>query len=272
MSNIDIIVILISLTVFAILTLINIQILNDSNMYNRNEKKSTFKDEHMTTNLTNENPYGVNDSEKISSVASQNIVDNTSIKSTNPDNVKYQSVEDSIAYGCVNSNNNLDKKIVNEDKNLCKNESINNQRNESYKYYSLNTVGNDITFPICDYTNKVSDVEYMKYNMGDNNISQNDNKGIEIIEGNTIDQKQKITPQICIPDNMNGDYDISECYRKNLIFQKSHLEDPFVRGNNLNSFDNYSMLDQVGKINLKNDYMNPKPSGYVFEFSPVYNR
>ena len=67
-------------------------------------------------------------------------------------------------------------------------------------------------------------------------------------------------------DIINGDNDCdpSDYHRQYQYYVKSYLEDPVVRGYNINEYDHNASLDQIGKIKLSKDYNNPKPSGYIF--------
>lgn len=76
-------------------------------------------------------------------------------------------------------------------------------------------------------------------------------------------------------DKINNDYDIdiTELYRKQQLYVKSYLEDPIVRGYNLDSYENVAGLSSnTGLIKLDDKKINPKPMGYIFKTSPAYHR
>jgi len=84
-------------------------------------------------------------------------------------------------------------------------------------------------------------------------------------------------PTCNLPDYvniLNDEYedDIMEIYRNNQHFLRSYLEDPVVRGYNVNDYDSSSALDGIGKIPLGRDFENPKPNGYVFNTSPAFEK
>ena len=66
--------------------------------------------------------------------------------------------------------------------------------------------------------------------------------------------------------------DINEYYRKFTKYVRPHLEDPVLRGYNVDEFGNVATLDQIGKIQLDDGPTNPKPSGYIFETSTAYKK
>lgn len=70
----------------------------------------------------------------------------------------------------------------------------------------------------------------------------------------------------------DDDVDITTLFRQNQVFVRAFLEDPVLRAGNLNSYGNYSPIFEIGKISLKKDVINPKPSGFIFENSAVFNR
>lgn len=80
---------------------------------------------------------------------------------------------------------------------------------------------------------------------------------------------------ICDNDcNINDDYDtdITELYRQKQIYAKSYMEDPVVRGYNVESYGGFSPLANTGLIKLEKEVKYPKPNGYIFKNSPAYNR
>lgn len=74
-----------------------------------------------------------------------------------------------------------------------------------------------------------------------------------------------------ISDDGSEDYVVNE-YRKYQQYVKTYLEDPVIRGYNINNYDNSTNLLGVGKIELMNGETQPKPSGFVFQTSPAYIR
>lgn len=77
-------------------------------------------------------------------------------------------------------------------------------------------------------------------------------------------------------DNILSDDRTEDCvvndYKKYQQFVKTYLEDPVIRGANVNDYDNLSDISNVGKIDLLNGETQPKPIGFVFNTSPAYNR
>lgn len=74
-------------------------------------------------------------------------------------------------------------------------------------------------------------------------------------------------------NNINDEeMEILENYRRKQVYIRGNLEDPVVRGYNINSYDNNTALEGIGKIPLTNNFKQPKPSGYIFDTSPAYIR
>ena len=115
---------------------------------------------------------------------------------------------------------------------------------KAYGYMAKNMKGVDVNFPSCG--------KYEKDFIGEN-----------------LDQLNQPTE----PNKINDpEIDITEHYRQNQNFVKTYLEDPILRAYNLTSYDNYSPLFTSGKISLDKDISNPKPTGYIFQNSPIFNR
>jgi hypothetical protein len=74
-----------------------------------------------------------------------------------------------------------------------------------------------------------------------------------------------------LSDSGSEDYVVNE-YRKYQQYVQAYLEDPIIRGSNVNDYDNLSNIDNIGKIDLSNGELQPRPAGYVFQTSPAYNR
>lgn len=72
--------------------------------------------------------------------------------------------------------------------------------------------------------------------------------------------------------NDNYDIDITETYRKKQMYVRSYLEDPIVRGYNIDFYDSSSPLANTGLIKLEKEVNYPKPIGYIFKSSPVFKR
>jgi len=70
----------------------------------------------------------------------------------------------------------------------------------------------------------------------------------------------------------DSDDDLSEYHRQYEHYIKSYLEDPIMRGYNIGEYNVNAGLDQIGNIKLTKDYKNPKPSGYIFNSSPIYEK
>lgn len=77
-------------------------------------------------------------------------------------------------------------------------------------------------------------------------------------------------------DNILSDDRSEDCvvkdYRKYQQYVKTYLEDPVIRGSNVNDYDNLSNISDIGQIDLKNAEPFPRPEGYIFHTSPAYNR
>lgn len=123
---------------------------------------------------------------------------------------------------------------TNKKNKLCGNNSLDSMKQSANGYMFKNSTGiNDVKFPICS----------------------NNERNL-------------------IGDNINDDYDvnITELFRQKQMFVKSYLEDPVVRGYNLDFYETHSPLFNDGNIPLNKDVAYPKPTGYIFENSPAYNR
>lgn len=74
--------------------------------------------------------------------------------------------------------------------------------------------------------------------------------------------------------NINDDYDINitDLYRQKQMYVKSYLEDPIVRGYNVDGYEGSSPLSNTGLIKLEKEQLYPKPNGYIFKSSPAYKR
>lgn len=59
-------------------------------------------------------------------------------------------------------------------------------------------------------------------------------------------------------------------YRNLQQYVKSYLEDPIMRGYNVNDYDDSATLLNIGKINITNGEKQPKAVGFVFDTSPAY--
>jgi len=74
-------------------------------------------------------------------------------------------------------------------------------------------------------------------------------------------------------DEQNNDNDdITDIYRKSQVFIKTYMEDPVLRGNNLDEYEHYSPLFKTGYISLGKEFDNPKPNNFVFQSSAIFNR
>lgn len=124
-----------------------------------------------------------------------------------------------------------EQKTTNENIEKCNNKSLDKQRLDAYKYLIQNKIETS-KFPICS-------------NMNNNNIINKNISSEHIINDEEID--------------------LLEYYRKHQYFVKSYLEDPVVRGYNMNQYDKSATLSEIGKLPLTNDFKNPKPYGYIFE-------
>ena len=67
------------------------------------------------------------------------------------------------------------------------------------------------------------------------------------------------------------DIDVVNEYKNKQQYVKTYLEDPIIRGYNVNDYDHSIKMNGLGKINLENGEKKPKPMGFIFETSPAYN-
>lgn len=74
-----------------------------------------------------------------------------------------------------------------------------------------------------------------------------------------------------LSDDGSEDYVVKE-YKKYQQYVKTYLEDPIIRGANVNDYDNLSNIENIGRIDLSNGEIQPRPAGYIFQTSPAYNR
>ena len=145
----------------------------------------------------------------------------------------------------------IDKK---EKKEISKNISLENRRQDAYKYISQNSKPiNNYEFPMCNTGPTIVNTQ---------------------LENNFLSNTNDYAP-VTTPSDLNNDdedEDILISYRKKQQYVKSYLEDPVVRGYNVDGFESSAALEQIGKIPLNKIVNNPKPSGYIFDFSPVFTR
>jgi hypothetical protein len=117
-----------------------------------------------------------------------------------------------------------------------------------------------------------------------NNISYNENKSINdarmLVLGNMMKNKgqkqnyninavQEINKDNSINDN---DFDPNEFYVKHQEYVNTYLEDPKIRGSNVNDYDDFGLISSIGKIPLTKNVVSARPQGYVFQSSSAYNR
>jgi len=75
------------------------------------------------------------------------------------------------------------------------------------------------------------------------------------------------------PDNITKVYgfdELTEIYRKNQFYARTYLEDPVLRGGNVDKYNDYGKLDDIGMISLAKDVPNARPSDYIFASSSVF--
>lgn len=58
--------------------------------------------------------------------------------------------------------------------------------------------------------------------------------------------------------------DVLTEYKKHQQYIKTYLEDPLMIGSNVNDYDSFSNIENIGRLDLTNGEIQPKPSGYVF--------
>jgi hypothetical protein len=140
-------------------------------------------------------------------------------------------------------------------KNQCGNVSLQKRRHDAYKYMTHNSKSiNNHEFPMC------------------NNQPTIVNKEQKFLS-NTDDYETVYTPSDFADINdIHDDENMLENYRKKQQYVKSYLEDPVVRGYNVDGFESSAAFDQIGKIPLDKIVNNPKPFGYIFDSSPIYTR
>jgi hypothetical protein len=151
------------------------------------------------------------------------------------ENISYPDEEDVVSYSEEECS-----KIIDNDFNV-----IANQQRE------LKTCGN-------------SSIAQQKYNCYGQMMYNSQN--INDIEFPICGQTENIKVEL----NDDTDIDYLEYYRKHQMFVKSYLEDPILRGYNVDGYDNASPLFTTGKIPLDKKFKFPKPSGYIFNDSPAY--
>lgn len=201
-----------------------------------NSDNQNSKNNKQNSNPKNEQFGNVIDQEVNLTPAFTNFMPNTSVNVQYPDSNDIVNTVDNII-----SNNNIPElgseekpKMEETQKPTCFNKSLVDQRLKAYSYFFLNDNP--------AYNNQVNDIKF----------------------------------PICTRDEINGgddlNDDLNERWRSQLTYVKSYLEDPQTRGSNLNSYDNYGNLSDIGNIPLNNTFKYPKPSGYIFESSVVYNR
>jgi hypothetical protein len=158
-----------------------------------------------------------------------------SISKTDVADIKYPEDTEVIQYGDYKCYKKAPPVLVSKhEPSKCANQSINNMQRDAFGYMASNLKGvAEVKFPSC-------------------------NKYESNLIGNEIDEVNEV--------------DITQLYRENQTFVKAYLEDPVVRGYNLDSYGGYSPLFTTGKISIEKDVNNPKPKGYIFQNSPAYNR
>jgi hypothetical protein len=120
-----------------------------------------------------------------------------------------------------------------------------------------------------------SDIKKIEFPDDDDIVNYN-GKAHFNIESFPILPNEKFKPDDnnCNNDNINDDYDINmtEIYKQKQMYVKSYFEDPTVRSYNIDTYENMSPIANTGLIKLDKDVNFPKPNGYIFKSSPVYNR
>jgi hypothetical protein len=159
-----------------------------------------------------------------------------STDNTTESNIKFPDDDEIVEYGNYKCTRNpkIEVKPVLPPKEKCGNQSLNNLKDDAYGYMAFNSKGiNDYNFPLCS--------NYERNLIGDNS-------------------------------NETNDINITELYRKSQTFIKAYLEDPVVRGYNMDTYESYSPLFTSGKIPINKEVNVPKPNGYIFQNSPAYER
>lgn len=105
-------------------------------------------------------------------------------------------------------------------------------------------------------------------------IEQRQNAYQYLLESNSDAIKLPICGSDEYHDIINGDNDEdpSEYHRQYTYYIKSYLEGPDMRGYNVGQYNDNATLDQIGNIDLTNKYKNPKPFGYIFDSSSIYEK
>ena len=150
-------------------------------------------------------------------------------------NIQYPNDDEIVQYGDYKCYKKAPPKIDTvQISEKCGNKSLNDAQKNAYGYMASNMKGiAEVSFPSCG--------KYEKDLIGEN-----------------LDQI--------------NDVDITQLYREEQTFVKAYLEDPVVRGYNLDSYGQYSPLFTSGKISTNKDVNNPKPSGYIFPNSVAFDR
>ena len=157
---------------------------------------------------------------------------------TNQNNIAFPDDSEIVEYGdykCVKRTGTT--QVISAEtpkKTTCQNKSLDDMRKDTYGYMIANSKKiNDIKFPTCS--------NYERNLIGDNT-------------------------------NDTDEIDLVDLYRQNQVFVKAYLEDPVVRGYNMDAYGGYSPLFKSGKISLEKEVINPKPNGYIFKSSVAYDR
>jgi len=221
------------------------QLSNPENFTNANfVGNNNFGTSQNLPNVSTNN-VAQNNVQVVAPVSSQPTLSNVSI-TQQPVQPPFPTTSESVQFPNIDSkpscngdiknlvNNNMGNPPANEPKTVCKNASLDQQRIDAYKYLIQN--GNKV-----GQTNLVNSCD--------------------------VDHTD--------PDNITNSYgwdDISQIYRRNEFYGRTYLEDPILRGGNIDNYNDYAKLTDIGLIPLNKDVPNPRPNDYIFSTSSVFEQ
>jgi hypothetical protein len=247
MSTFDIIIITIIILIIVVLFTINI---------------SSVIDDKLSNVEINIPPINIPDPQITVKIQKSCGSENYDVYIDKPNSTIHQNT---VALSPVNTNEHFESgTVVVENSTTLPNKNIKLQKEESMSEKKHVHDDKDNVFLTCK---KLENGEYrcvnaskMKYDVKHEDTCHNKS---------LLEQKRNEYYDIINGDN---DSDPTDYHRQYEYHVKSYLEDPIMRGYNINEYNHNASLDQIGKIKLSKDYKNPKPSGYIFDSSPIYEK